>query len=306
MIFIDRNEAPPTSLTSAASLTQAQEAEAYYQTWAVGDPAFVAFTRYKEIDVQQALRRMFAWKCAYCERQLEKGSFEVEHYRPKGHVHGCDHPGYWWLALEWTNLLPACAACNKGLLQHLVTADMTVTQVEALQATKATDLHGKATQFPVTFSRLVAKNNDHSFEGPLLIDPTRTDPEPELSWRSDCVFSVVEPADKPTGPSAMGAATIKCVALNRVDLVENRTQVLERLRTQRIQIMDSLEMAVEGAQPEQVKAAIDIALLRLNDMKLSGKSNQPYAGMVRAFVRGFAEDFGAWAAGRSIKAGCDS
>ena len=54
MIFIDRNEAPPTSLTSAASLTQAQEAEAYYQTWAVGDPAFVAFTRYKEIDVQQA------------------------------------------------------------------------------------------------------------------------------------------------------------------------------------------------------------------------------------------------------------
>lgn len=298
MIRVDRNEPCPPSLLAAATLNQTQAASDYYDTWVVGQPAFVEFTRYKEIDVQQALRRIFAWKCAYCERQLEKGSFEVEHYRPKGGVEGCDHTGYWWLALEWTNLLPTCAACNKGLLQHVVTADMQLAEVEALQAKRPTESHGKAMQFPVSGIRLFARSNDHFAEGPLLIDPTRTDPEPELKWRSDCVFSVVEPTTTAAGPSAMGAATIKCVALNRVDLVENRTQVLERLRMQRIQIMKEIEKAVVGADPAAVAAAINVAVLRIDDMKLSGKPNQPFAGMVRAFVRSFATEFAAWAEAR--------
>lgn len=301
MIRVDRTEPCPPSLLTAATLQQAQDAATYYDTWVAGQAAFVEFTRYKENDVQQALRRMFGWKCAYCERQLEKGAFEVEHYRPKGGVDGCDHPGYWWLALEWTNLLPTCAACNKGLLQHIVTADMQLAEVEALQAKRPTDLHGKRTQFPVSLPRLTAQSHDHFAEGPLLIDPTRTNPEPELRWRSDCVFSVVEPADTAGGPSAMGAATIKCVALNRIDLVENRTQVLERLRTQRIQIMDALEKAVAGADPATIAAAIQTAVLRIGDMKLSGQVNQPYAGMVRAFVRAFRTEFQSWAAARGIQ-----
>lgn len=297
MIKVDRSEPSPPSLSRPATLAQAAAAELYYSTWNPGDPAFVEFTLYKDIDVQQALRRMFDWKCAYCERQLEKGAFEVEHYRPKGGVEGCDHPGYWWLALDWSNLLPTCAACNKALLQHVVTADMSVEQVEALQAKRPSDLHGKATQFPVSGTRLAAKSNDHLAEGPLLMDPTRMNPEPELKWRSDSVFSVVEPAATATGTSLPGAETIKCVALNRIDLVENRTQVLERLRTQRIQIMDALEKkAVAGAPPEVIAFAIGTALLRLGDMKLSGKPNQPYAGMVRAFVRSFAAEFKSWAA----------
>jgi hypothetical protein len=302
MIRVNRSEPCPPSLLTAATLQQAQAAEVYYNTWVAGQAAFVEFTRYKENDVQQALRKMFAWKCAYCERQLEKGSFEVEHYRPKGGVEGCDHPGYWWLALEWTNLLPTCAACNKGLLQHVVNADMELAEVEALQSKRPTDLHGKRTQFPVLLPRLTAKSNDHFAEGPLLIDPTNTDPEPELQWRSDCVFSIVEPAATATGPSAMGIATIKCVALNRIDLVENRTQVLERLRTQRIQIMDTLEKAVVGADDATINAAIQVALLRIGDMKLSCNANQPYAGMARAFVRSFASGFETWAVERQINA----
>ena len=301
MIYVDLSEPCPPSLLAAATLRQAQDAEAYYDTWVTGQASFVEFTRYKENDVQQALRKMFKWKCAYCERQLEKGSFEVEHYRPKGAVDGCDHPGYWWLALEWTNLLPTCAACNKGLLQHIVTSDMQLAEVEALQAKRPTDLHGKRTQFPVSLSRLEAKSHDHFAEGPLLIDPTRTDPAPELRWRSDCVFSVVEPATSALGPSVIGAETIKCVALNRIDLVENRTQVLERLRTQRIQIMDALERAVVGADSVTINAAIQTALLRIADMKLSGEANQPYAGMARAFVRSFASEFESWAAARELE-----
>lgn len=295
MIGVARSGKVPPSLLTQATLDQAQAAKDYYDHWAPGDSAFVKFTRYKEYDVQQALRKDFAWKCAYCERQLEKGSFEVEHYRPKGGVSGCDHPGYWWLALTWSNLLPTCAGCNKGLHHHVVTVATTVPEVEAMQAARPSQLHGKATQFPVGAARLLAEDDDHDVERPLLIDPTRTDPEPHLRWRHDGHLSVVEAADGPAGPSVLGMETIKCVALNRLDLAENRTQILDRLRIQRIQIIDALERdAVPGAGPAAMARAIDFARVRIEDMKLSAASNQPYAGMVRAFVRALTVELDQW------------
>ena len=79
----------------------------------------------------------FYGKCAYCEapiRDYQHG--DVEHFRPKAGVTdengqpvclfdeqgqvqiGADgepvkHPGYYWLAYEWTNLLPTCVKCNQ-------------------------------------------------------------------------------------------------------------------------------------------------------------------------------------------------
>lgn len=301
MIWVKRSEPVPASLLSKPTLDQAQAARDYYAHWSAGDPAFVEFTRYKEYDVQQTLRNDFAWKCAYCEKQLEKGSFEVEHYRPKGGVAGCDHPGYWWLALSWTNLLPTCAGCNKGLHQHIVTVATSFAEVEAMQAVKPKQLHGKATQFPVGALRLLPEVDDHDVEQPHLMDPTRTDPEPHLSWRHDALLSVVEAANGPDGPSIVGAETIRCVALNRLDLAENRTQILDRLRTQRIQIIDSLERdAVTGADPASVARAVDFARVRIQDMKLSAASNQPFAGMVRAFIRSLEAELHQWVVERAV------
>ncbi len=57
-------------------------------------------------------------KCNYCESQGEKlVTLQVEHYRPKAKVEaidnaGIEHPGYYWLGLEWTNLLLSCPKCN--------------------------------------------------------------------------------------------------------------------------------------------------------------------------------------------------
>jgi uncharacterized protein (TIGR02646 family) len=297
MISVKRNAAVPASLLAQQSLDQLQQARDYYEDWEAGDRAFVEFTRYKDYDVQQALRNDFSWKCAYCEKLLEKGLFEVEHYRPKGGVAGCDHPGYWWLALTWTNLLPTCAACNKGLHQHIVTGTTTLAEVEAMQTVKPSQLHGKATQFPVGAARLLAEVDDHGIEQPLLMDPTRTDPEPHLRWRHDGLLSVVEAADGPGGPSVLGAETINCVALNRLDLAENRTQILDRIRTQRIQIMEALEKdAGPGADAAEIAKAVEFARVRIEDMKASGLPNQPFAGMVRAFVRALTAELDQWVA----------
>jgi hypothetical protein len=69
----------------------------------------------------------FYGKCAYCESKVEINSPDyVEHFRPKGGVRDANntivtitnkgiqiaHPGYYWLAYTWANLLPTCWKCN--------------------------------------------------------------------------------------------------------------------------------------------------------------------------------------------------
>lgn len=61
--------------------------------------------------VRERLMEVYYNKCAYCEDIEAKP--DVEHYRPKKGVTGePDHPGYYWLCYEWSNLIPACRFCN--------------------------------------------------------------------------------------------------------------------------------------------------------------------------------------------------
>ena len=82
------------------------------------------------------LENVFHGKCAYCETHIEmaRQHGDAEHFRPKGGVNYkkpgntrltkatgedesgqlIEHPGYFWLAYHWKNLLPACRFCNSG------------------------------------------------------------------------------------------------------------------------------------------------------------------------------------------------
>lgn len=74
------------------------------------------------------LDNFFHGKCAYCESHFAASSYgAADHYRPKGRVTermggkhslraltGEKHPGYFWLAYDWKNLLPCCDKCNTG------------------------------------------------------------------------------------------------------------------------------------------------------------------------------------------------
>ncbi|HLC17234.1 MAG TPA: hypothetical protein VJL89_13515 [Thermodesulfovibrionia bacterium] len=61
----------------------------------------------------------FHGKCAYCEcyiTNFQRG--DIEHFRPKLAVtdkndNPIQHPGYYWLAYDWQNLLPSCQICNQ-------------------------------------------------------------------------------------------------------------------------------------------------------------------------------------------------
>lgn len=70
---------------------------------------------YRADDVYLRLKNLYHNKCAYCETYVSEP--EIEHYRPKKQINGvprAKHKGYYWLAYEWTNLLPACHDCNKN------------------------------------------------------------------------------------------------------------------------------------------------------------------------------------------------
>ena len=84
------------------------------------------------------LENTFHQKCAYCEREISGYYGDAEHYRPKcavkrktedgtfeiptceildpkqGRMVEQPHPGYFWLAYDWRNLLPSCVFCNSG------------------------------------------------------------------------------------------------------------------------------------------------------------------------------------------------
>lgn len=117
----------------------------------------------------------FHGKCAYCEapiRDYQHG--DVEHFRPKAGVteengqpvylldedgrvkidadgEPVKHPGYYWLAYDWTNLVPSCTKCN---------------QDEVRQGRRI----GKHTRFPVQ-GRHAQRPDEVAGEKPLLINP---------------------------------------------------------------------------------------------------------------------------------------
>jgi len=66
---------------------------------------------YAADDVLAKLKVLYNNKCAYCETKEYKP--EIEHYRPKSK--------YPLLAYEWSNLLPACHACNQSKSSHFPT-----------------------------------------------------------------------------------------------------------------------------------------------------------------------------------------
>ena len=60
-----------------------------------------------------ALRIASHSKCWYCETTQDRSDMPVDHFRPKNRVSEAPgHPGYWWLAFDWTNYRLSCTYCN--------------------------------------------------------------------------------------------------------------------------------------------------------------------------------------------------
>ena len=159
------------------------------------------------------LDNFFSGKCAYCEINVSGGFFgEGEHFRPKNGVRvrnggklaavtksdGSAHDGYYWLAYDAGNLLPACDKCNNK----------------------------KSNQFPIraayVFDPPVPGADIDLQEEPLLVHPCRDDPGGHLKFGVAGTIAALD--DK-------GQRTIEVFGLDRDKLAELRKTRQEEART---------------------------------------------------------------------------
>jgi uncharacterized protein (TIGR02646 family) len=269
------------------------------------NPEKKAFTyaAYKGGDVKLALEALFHGKCAYCETRYNVSApVDIEHYRPKGAVaEDQTHGGYWWIAMDWDNLLPSCIDCNRQRGQVIVQASSSLVELAAA-AKPATTAAGKKDSFPLADDtlRAGAETADFTAEGALLIEPCREDPSKCLSYS----FDPARPLGLilPTGEEhskRRGAVSIQVYGLNRLRLVQDRTEVLRRLEFLAGMVVDlaksiaDLEQAnvarrLKGTPAEGVPSRLRLLRDRtLAEIKRMASDEAPYASMVQAWLETF-------------------
>ncbi|MBD3906512.1 hypothetical protein NAL32_17690 [Chryseobacterium sp. Ch-15] len=121
-------------------------------------------------------------KCYYCESYVDHVAvLQVEHFRPKAKVdnidnNGLPHSGYYWLGLEWSNLLLSCPNCNgkkaKGNRFPLVDSNNRTSAINPIRNP------------PLSYDRTYCIANQPTLlnEEPLLINPEYEDPTPHLTF----------------------------------------------------------------------------------------------------------------------------
>jgi hypothetical protein len=190
-------------------------------------------------------------KCAYCEIWLTPGQRkgDVEHYRPKGRVRGRDgklvkvnhqgamvqHPGYYWLAYDYTNLLPCCSACNRRAYDA----------GSGLQT-------GKSDIFPTINNTWAASRLWIDAEQPALLNPWLDTDDPALHLAFDPTTGRV------MGLTDRGRETIDILGLNRDGLPEARLKACHSvIRATRNALSDSLAAGVSSEDDNLLQAVVD-------------------------------------------------
>lgn len=165
----------------------------------------------------------FHAKCAYCEVVIEGNQpGDMEHFRPKKEVRDFDnriiekleggiripHPGYYWLAYDWTNLLLSCNECNR-------------------RRTPSGGQQGKGSRFPVDGEHGWIPGSEAN-ERHLLLNPMWDDPCEHLSIDETGVF--VPLTDR-------GDSTLKLFCLNERGLPDRRARHYQ-------DVLDSAKQAI--------------------------------------------------------------
>ena len=269
---VPRPKEPP-SLAEEKTLKERQAALDFYAAWD-GAAKYDGYKAYKNPDIRTALEAAFGGKCAYCETfYAATQPVAIEHYRPKGEVTIDGKrvpPGYYWLASEWTNLLPSCTDCNSPRKQDLPGE-------EAKTA-------GKANAFPLApGSPRGATPGAEKSEKRLLLHPYLDFPDKHLEfvWGTG---TVDDGWVTPKRGSAKGAATITVCALQRRGLRAAR-------RDRLLDLIAHLESVVE-AQNNAVRHPDDPDLLTQLERRLAEVSrfvadHAPYSAMCRQVVASY-------------------
>jgi energy-coupling factor transporter ATP-binding protein EcfA2 len=264
MIHVERTPLPQNQALQGLIVTQLQLARSYFRRpYSERQGQRFRFAAHLHPAFKGALLDLFHHKCAYCERLLIIQS-EVDHYRPmSGVLDNPDHPGYWWLAGEWSNLLLVCLQCS----------------------------HSKRNRFPLTQEKDRAFNetDDLAAEMPLLLDPCSDFPEAHL------VFDDFGGVGSTT---LRGQTTISVLGLNSSEMIEIRRRVAQQVLAEVENITRSpaeakgrksvVSHAMRGRLAELVDSRVEFSGMKRQIVRRAMKKS----GIDVRLVPGLASNFG--------------
>jgi hypothetical protein len=269
------------SRRAEAATTQALDA---FETWLQkNDGSAFKFKFNEDIwgDLKRWLRlNVFHRKCAYCERWISGSFGDAEHYRPKAAVQrkndkgrlervSCriddpmtgaalqlGHPGYFWLAYDWRNLVPACQFCNSGHgkndrfdvgIEYVVLVRLTPAAFNAIPNP------GKplaSRKWPGYY--YLAPASLDTLERPLLLNPLN--PQPDRNPRKHIRFGVrgIEAA---VDDSQCGLNSIETFQLASEELRQDRQEAQDEFRNKYYDAMRRFDP--NNAAASEAKALLD-------------------------------------------------
>lgn len=293
MIRVSRADVPPPPSLADAGGAGAAELQAARLHYGNGASSTYKFGAYKGDDVKQALDALFKGKCAYCETfYASSAPVDVEHYRPKAGIEDDDgHPGYWWVAMDWNNLLPSCIDCNRRRNQIIVKEGTTLEEAEKERVAKQGRSNaGKKDAFPIRGQRRMPEDTGFAAEDALLLDPTRSDPSQHLVFDITAPISLALPAERGKAADLAGMASIQVYGLNRLGLVQARTLLLNNLRVKRAQVLRFLQRATDASSAADRATWHKEALLVMEELEAAAKPDRPYAALAQTFLVKFKEE----------------
>lgn len=243
MIRVDRSSAPMPPVFNQPNGKVARERAANDLLAAQQKFKEMKFTAYKDPSIMATLASLFQGKCAYCEsRYVAAQPGDVEHFRPKAQVAVKDgagvvttKAGYYWLAAEWSNLLPSCADCNRPR-QH------------EIRRGAGKRVLGKANWFPIDpETRRATTPAAVALEPRLLIDPCTDDPSIDLVFDEDGTIDARAVGGQ---RSKRGEATIEYCALARLELTQERARAGESV----LFAIDQVKQAIAANDSARVTA----------------------------------------------------
>lgn len=269
MIHIDRNSVPiPSALQpdNPRVIREYNKAKAFFENpeHSRSQRRFRFGILMRSPEVKKSLQTLFHGKCAYCETSILTTQIgDLEHYRPKGMVReSADHPGYWWLANDWDNLLVACSNCNRKSKQVITKSVSSFT--------------GKMNHFPLRdeSKRAFSPKDNLSDEEPVILNPCVDNPEDHFMYTDQGV--IVSKTDR-------GKVSIMLLGLNRVPLVLAREKAINTIK--------AIIFRINSLLKENLK---DEGFLKseIQTLKNMTASSEEYAGLKRQYILAFLKEFG--------------
>lgn len=300
MIFVDRKTvAAPSYLTdkTKAAYKEKQEAIKLFAISKDGKPGikqkrddfeFKAYNDGKG-EVKKALKTLFKHKCAYCESKFTHVYYgDIEHFRPKKGV-GTNSkklrkPGYYWLGVDWDNLLFSCLFCNQSKKQDLLDGS-----VKSL---------GKQSQFPlddeIKYKRRRKHTEPANFEDDccLLIDPCKDNPELFLDYD---VHGVIKSKASSGYEKRKAESSIHVFGLQRMPLVQRREAKIIEIYAQIKRIDDKLEELKTIIDSTDVKLQVRFNGILKRELRVLRNFCDPseeFTGLARSIINKYLESIG--------------